>query len=63
MGYPKLDTFISMNFTGEDPEQVFDMAASCLETISDAEQVYECSDTPKKEILEFLIRWILNSLQ
>ena len=55
MGYPKLDTFISMNFTGEDPgmEQVFDMAASCLETISDAEQVYECSDTPKKEILEF----------
>ena len=55
MGYPKLDTFISMNFTGEDPgmEQIFDMAASCLETISDAEQVYECSDTPKKEILEF----------
>ena len=55
MGYPKLDTFISMNFTGEDPgmEQVFDMAASCLETISDADQVYECSDTPKKEILEF----------
>ena len=55
MGYPKLDTFISMNFTGEDPnmEQVFGMAADCLETISDTEQVYDCADTPKKEILDF----------
>ena len=56
MGYPKLDTFVSMNFQeGDSPgmDQVFDMAASCLETISDAEQVYDCSDTPKKEILDF----------
>lgn len=55
MGYPKLDTFISMNFTGDEDgvEQVFDMAASCIETISDAEQVYDCADVPKKEILEF----------
>ena len=55
MGYPKLDTFIQMNFTGEEAgmDQVFDMASSCLETISDTEQVYDCADTPKKEILEF----------
>jgi hypothetical protein len=55
MGYPKLDTFISMNFTGDEDgvEQVFDMAASCIQTISDAEQVYDCADVPKKEILEF----------
>lgn len=56
MGYPKLDTFVTMNFQeGETPgmDQVFDMAASCLESISDAEQVYDCSDTPKKEILDF----------
>ena len=55
MGYPKLDTFIQMNFTGEEAgmDQVFDMAATCLETISDTEQVYDCADTPKKEILEF----------
>ena len=55
MGYPKLDTFISMNFTGDEDgvEQVFDMAASCIEIISDAEQVYDCADVPKKEILEF----------
>tara|TARA_A200000159_G_scaffold156535_1_gene171553 strand:- start:6346 stop:7056 length:711 start_codon:yes stop_codon:yes gene_type:complete len=55
MGYPKLDTFVSMNFTGEDVgmDQVFDMAAGCIVSISDAEQVYDCADTPKKEILEF----------
>jgi len=55
MGYPKLDTFVSMNFTGEDVgmDQVFDMAAGCITSISDAEQVYDCADTPKKEILEF----------
>ena len=56
MGYPKLETFISMNFTGDEQvgmDQIFDMASSCLETISDAEQVYDCADTPKKEILDF----------
>ena len=56
MGYPKLDTFINMNFIGDEApgmDQIFDMAANCLETISDTEQVYDCADTPKKEILEF----------
>ena len=54
--YPKLATFVTMNFQeGETPgmDQVFDMAAGCIVTISDAEQVYDCSDTPKKEILDF----------
>jgi|TARA_B100000085_G_scaffold218978_1_gene203668 hypothetical protein len=56
MGYPKLETFITMNFTGDEQvgmDQIFDMASSCLETISDTEQVYDCADTPKKEILDF----------
>ena len=56
MRYPSLDTFVTMNFQeGETPgmDQVFDMAAGCIVTISDAEQVYDCSDTPKKEILDF----------
>ena len=55
MGYPSLQTFVAMNF-GEDGagvDQVFDMAASCVETISDANQVYDCSTTPKKELIEF----------
>lgn len=55
MGYPSLETFVSMNFSdgGGGIDQVFDMAASCVETISDANQVYDCSTVPKKELLEF----------
>ena len=55
MGYPSLQTFVQMNF-GEDTnqvDQVFDMAASCVETISDTNQVYDCSNIPKREIVEF----------
>jgi len=55
MGYPSLETFVAMNFgeEGAGVDQVFDMAASCVETIADANQVYECSTTPKKELIEF----------
>jgi hypothetical protein len=55
MGYPSLDLFIKINFVGETPgiEQVFDLAASCAESIADENQVYLCKDTPKKELIEF----------
>ena len=55
MGYPSLDLFIKMNFVGETPgiDQVFELAASCAESIADENQVYLCKDTPKKELLEF----------
>ena len=55
MGYPSLDTFVQMNFQDEEPtvDSVFEMAAGCVKQIADAEQVYDCADTPKKEILEF----------
>tara|TARA_X000001036_G_scaffold202155_1_gene189886 strand:+ start:5429 stop:6136 length:708 start_codon:yes stop_codon:yes gene_type:complete len=54
MGYPTIETFVSMNFgEGAEVEQVFDMAASCVESISDANQVYDCSTVPKKELIEF----------
>tara|TARA_B100000282_G_scaffold243395_1_gene186460 strand:- start:102 stop:818 length:717 start_codon:yes stop_codon:yes gene_type:complete len=57
MGYPSLDTFVSMNFVGDGSEvgvdQVFEMAGSCIKTISDPEQVYDCQDVPKKEIQDF----------
>ena len=29
------------------------MAGSCIKTISDPEQVYDCADVPKKEIQDF----------
>ena len=55
MGYPSLDLFIKSNFIGETPgvDQVFELAASCAESIADENQVYLCKDTPKKELLEF----------
>tara|TARA_B100001250_G_C19783848_1_gene783161 strand:+ start:970 stop:1686 length:717 start_codon:yes stop_codon:yes gene_type:complete len=64
MGYPSLDTFVKMNFTAEGGagvEQVFDMAASCVETITDPNQVYDCRDLPRKDLLEFFDN--LNSKQ
>ena len=55
MGYPSLDMFVKMNF-GEDEnqiDQVFELAASCVKTIADTEQVYDCADSTKQELVEF----------
>jgi len=55
MGYPSLDMFVKMNF-GEDEtqiDQVFELAASCVKTIADTEQVYDCADSTKQELIEF----------
>ena len=64
MGYPKLDTFINMNFIGDEApgmDQIFDMAANCLETISDTEQYMTVQTHLKRKSLNFLIQWTLNS--
>ena len=55
MGYPSLDTFVQMNFQDEEPtvDSVFEMAASCVKQIADAEQVYDAMDTPKDELVSF----------
>lgn len=56
MGYPSIDTFVKMNFETEETsqvDQIFEMAASCVKTIADANQVYDCSDSTKEELLEF----------
>lgn len=56
MGYPSLTSFVEMNFGDEvsQIDQIFQMAASCIETIADTNQIYECKDVPKSEMLEFL---------
>ena len=63
MTYPNLESFVSMNFGESDNQvdQIFQMAASCVESISDENQVYDCSTVPKKELLEFFDQ--LNSKQ
>ena len=55
MGYPSLDTFVSANFgeEGNEVDQMFEMAATCVETIADQQQVYECRDVPKAELVEW----------
>jgi len=55
MGYPSLDMFVKMNFgESESPiDQVFELAASCVKTIADTEQVYDCADSSKTELIEF----------
>lgn len=56
MGYPNLDTFVEMNFTDGNPgvEQIFEVAAKCMVTIADENQLYDCKDSSKEELLEFL---------
>lgn len=56
MGYPNLETFVEMNFVEQAPsvEQIFEVAARCMKSIADAEQIYDCADSTKKELLEFL---------
>lgn len=56
MGYPNLDTFVEMNFTDGNPgvEQIFEVAAKCMITIADENQIYDCKDSSKEELLEFL---------
>ena len=55
MGYPSFDMFVKLNLVGDDPgvDQVFEMAAACVETIADTEQVYDAKDSSKKELLAF----------
>ena len=55
MGYPSFDMFVKLNLVGDDPgvDQVFEMAAACVETIADSEQVYDCKESSKKELLAF----------
>jgi hypothetical protein len=55
MGYPSIETFVAMNFDEgkSQVDQVFDMAATCVSTISDSEQVYDCADSTKQELVEF----------
>jgi len=48
--------FVASNFTGEEDQavdEIFKMAASCIKTIQDPNQVYECADVPPDEIQEF----------
>jgi len=53
MKYPSLDVFVEQNMSDEPGlEDIFELAASCIEQVFDAEEVYD--SFTKKEALEFL---------
>ena len=56
MDYPSLDTFVKANFVndGQDVDQIFEMAASCVKSVTTPEEVHDCKNMPHKEVLEFL---------
>ncbi|QPB07892.1 baseplate hub subunit [Synechococcus phage S-H38] len=56
MNYPSLDTFVKINFTGEDVgiDTVFDLAGSCIQQIVQGDEVYDVKNYTKKEVVEFL---------
>lgn len=57
MKYPGLDQFVDitlLNKSIDDTEELFDMLASCVDQIFQGEEVWDSSDTPHKEIVEFI---------
>ena len=56
MAYPSLEQFINNNFDVNDnnPDQSFELIASCVDKIYTKEEVFDHSDVTQKEIIEFL---------
>ena len=55
MKYPSMEMFVKTNFTANaKTEDVFEIAASCIEQVMEGEEVYETKSFSKKEINEFL---------
>jgi hypothetical protein len=56
MKYPSIDTFVKLNFTGENItiDNIFELAATCIDQIYEGEEIYETKNFTKKEINEFL---------
>ena len=56
MKYPSMDQFIKSNFDIGDAtvDESFEIVASCIDTIYDAEDVWSASDCTKKELVEWV---------
>ena len=64
MKYPSLDEFIKNNFDFSDDldmDSSFDLIASCIDKIYNADEVWSTADCTKKEVKNFLEQ--MNSLQ
>jgi len=55
MKYPSMETFVKTNLSSNGTaEDVFEIAASCIEQVVEGEDVYETKSFSKKEINDFL---------
>ena len=55
MKYPSMEMFVKTNFTASaKTEDIFEIAASCIEQVVEGEDVYETKSFSKKEINDFL---------
>jgi len=56
MKYPTIDTFVKLNFTGNNitVDNVFELATTCINQIYEGEDVYEAKNYTKKELSDFL---------
>ncbi len=57
MKYPQLNQFVKNNFSQQalqNPDEVFDLIADCVEQIIDGDEVHEACNSTKKELVEFL---------
>lgn len=56
MKYPKMETFVKANFSGEETniEQIFELAAECVDKIYEGEEIHDAGDCTKEEVIEFL---------
>ena len=56
MKYPSLDTFVKLNFVGEDitVDNIFELSISCMEQIYEGEDIHDVKTYTRKELMEFL---------
>lgn len=56
MKYPSLDTFVKLNFSGQDitVDNIFELSIQCMSQIYDGEDIHDCKTYTKKELMEFL---------
>ena len=56
MKYPDINMMNSMqDFTGQKTEEVFNLIAKCIDSLYDAEEVYNKTDYTPKELKEFVL--------
>lgn len=56
MKYPSIDTFVKLNFTGDNitVDNIFELASTCIDQVYEDEEVYDLKNFTKKEVNEFL---------